>query len=127
MPGAQWSTAMRALAAHRHQPVIDIVSCEADGTPLPSKSACTEADIPSSLPSSDDFAAWLMGRTELLACSAEIDAIAAWRLTMRRIAQQTSLGERVAASIDMHLAAWLREADRPSTQAHLGSVIRTAG
>lgn len=127
LPGARWSTAMRALAARRRQPVIDIVSCKADGSPRSFRAACSRADIPSSRPSPNDFAAWLIGRSAPLACRAEIDAIAAWRLTMRRIAEQTALGERIAASIDLHLAAWLREADRPSAQAHLDSVIRTAG
>lgn len=127
LPGGRWSTAMRALAARRRQPVIDIISCKADGTPLSFKAACGKAGIPGSRASQGDFAAWLTGRTAPLACRAEADAIAAWRLTMRRIAEQTSLGERVAASIDLHLAAWLREADRPSAQAHLDSVLRTAG
>lgn len=128
MPGARRSPVLRALAGQNDQPIIDMVALRGDGRPLPFASACAQAGLPCSAASAaDDFTGWMTGRRAALVHQLEVDVLASWRMAMHRLARQAALGSRVTASIDAHLATWLRQVDFPAGAIHLESLARTTG
>lgn len=128
LPDADWSPALRSLSGCGHQPVIDTVLRSPDRTACTFASAALSAGIPCTAPDPEvEFNAWMTGRQAVLTGRLATDTIASWRLAMALIADRSSLGRRVNAAIERHLADWLRRDGSPAAILHLGSLIRAAG
>ena len=126
LPGAEWSPCIRALAGCGQQYALNLTASR-NGEPLTFAQACATMDI---LCAPTDparrFAAWLRSDVSAIARDVEVDAIAVFRLVIRRLAALNSAGRRIAASISNHLAAWLGGTDHPAAQAHVADLLSAA-
>lgn len=126
LPGAEWSPSIRALAGCGQQYALNLTASR-DGEPLTFAQACATMDI---LCAPTDparrFAAWLRSDVSEIARDAQVDAIAVFRLVIRRLAVLNPVGRSIAAVISNHLAAWLGETDHPAAQAHVADLLSAA-
>jgi hypothetical protein len=124
LPMARWSAAVRNLGG-RGRTVIDM-GADLDGEPVPLGKCCEALQIPCATPDPvRDFTAWCTGKGESVVEALQLDVIAVWRLAMHQIAARSSLGFRVNAVIEGHLATWLRGADFPAAAVHLATLAST--
>ncbi|MEH3047193.1 hypothetical protein [Sphingomonas adhaesiva] len=126
LPGAEWSPCIRALAGCGQQYALNLTASR-DGEPLTFAQACANMGILCA-PSDPGrrFAAWLRSDVSVIARDVEVDAIAVFRLVIRRLAALNPVGRSIAAVISNHLAAWLGEADHPAAQAHVADLLSAA-
>ena len=126
LPGAEWSPCIRALAGCGQQYALNL-SASRDGEPLTFAQACANMGILCA-PSDPGhrFAAWLRSDVSEIARDVEVDAIAVFRLVIRRLAALNPVGRSIATVISNHLAAWLGETDHPAAQAHVADLLSAA-
>ena len=126
LPGAEWSPCIRALAGCGPQYSLNLTASH-DGEPLTFARACATMDILCA-PADPErrFSAWLRSDVGQIERDAQVDAIAVFRLVIRRLAALNPVGRSIAAVISNHLAAWLGEADHPAAQAHVADLLSAA-
>ncbi len=128
LPDVDCSVALRLLGRCRHQPVIDTVLRNADGTAIPFTHAALAAGIPCTESHADhDFSVWMKRRHTALTARLGINTIASWRLAMAHIANRGSLGQRVNTAIERHLADWLRRQNNPAAVLHFEGLTPAVG
>lgn len=126
LPGAEWSPALRALADCGQQYLLDL-SASVDDGPLTLHEACVHSQILCA-PGDPDrrFADWVRSDVSEIEQDAQVDAIAAFRLVIRRLARVNPFGHSIAAAISTHFAAWLGEADYAATRLHVADLLSAA-
>lgn len=126
LPGAEWSPCIRAIAGCGQQYALNLTASR-DGEPLTFAQACADIGILcSAVDPGHRFAAWLRSDVSAIARDVQVDAIAVFRLVVRRLAALNPVGRSIAAAISNHLAAWLGETDHPAAQAHVADLLSAA-
>ncbi|WP_133177318.1 MULTISPECIES: hypothetical protein [Bacteria] len=119
LPGAYWSSGLRSMAGLGAQPVMSLSARDLRGAPLTFEQACLHAGIRCSrIESSMRFSAWCRSVTEQIDHQTQVDAIAAWRLIMKRLSSLDQHGARVVDAMDEHLAGWLRASSNGAASLH---------
>ncbi|MCT8004025.1 hypothetical protein NZL82_19350 [Sphingomonas sanguinis] len=72
------------------------------------------------------FASWLRSDISEIEGQVQIDAIATFRLVIRRFAALNPVGHSIAAVLSDHLSVWLGESDHPAAQAHVADLLSAA-
>ena len=72
------------------------------------------------------FADWVRSDVSQIEQDAQVDALAAFRLVIRRLASANSVGRSIAAAISTHFAEWLGEADYAATRLHVADLLSAA-
>jgi hypothetical protein len=126
LPGAEWSPVPRTLAGCGNQYVLDL-SARIDGNPVTFQQACTHSQI---LCATTDagrrFASWMRSDVREIQQDVQVDAIASFRLVIRRLALLNPVARGVAGVIADGFAAWLEEADCAAAKAHVADLLFTA-
>ncbi|MFK3889204.1 hypothetical protein [Sphingomonas sp. NPDC079357] len=126
LPGAQWSPVLRTLAGCGNQYVLDL-SARLNGDPVTFQQACTHSQI---LCAPTDagrrFASWMRSDVYDIQQDAQVDAIASFRLVIRRLAMLNPVARGVAGAMAGCFATWLEEADCPAAKAHVADLLFTA-
>jgi len=126
LPGAEWSPCIRALAGCGQQYALNLTASR-DGEPLTFAQACANIGILCApVDPARRFAAWLRSDVSQIGRDVQVDAIAVFRLVIRRLAALNPVGRSIAAAISNHLAAWLGETDHPAAQAHVADLLSAA-
>lgn len=107
LPGAEWSPALRALAGCGQQYLLDL-SASVHEEPLTFQEACVHSQILCArVDPNRRFADWVRSHVSEIEQDAQVDAIAAFRLVIRRLAGVNPVGRSIAAAISTHFAQWL--------------------
>lgn len=126
LPGAEWSPCIRALAGCGQQYALNLTASH-DGDRLSFAQACANMGI---LCAPADpacrFATWLRSDVGEIGRDVEVDAIATFRLVIRRFAALNPVARNIAAVLSNRLAAWLGETDHPAAQAHVADLLSAA-
>ena len=126
LPGAEWSPALRALAGCGQQYLLDLSANVADG-PLTLQEACVHSQILCSpVDPNRRFADWVRSDVGRIEQDAQVDAIATFRLVIRRLASANPVGRSIAEAISSHFAEWLGEADYAATRLHVADLLSAA-
>jgi hypothetical protein len=127
LPGACWSSGLRSMAGVGAQPVMDLSARELRGAPLTFEQACLHAGIRCSrIEPSERFSAWCRSDTDQIEHQTQVDAIASWRLIIKRLCSLDQHGARVVAAINEHLAGWLRTSSSGAARLHASDIAATA-
>ncbi|WP_307000333.1 hypothetical protein [Sphingomonas sp. SORGH_AS_0879] len=126
LPGAEWSPALRALAGCGQQYLLDLSATVGDG-PLTLQEACVHSQVLCA-PGDPDrrFADWVRSDVGEIEQDAQVDAIATFRLVIRRLAKVNPVGHSIATAISGHFAEWLGEADYAATRLHVADLLSAA-
>lgn len=126
LPGAEWSPCIRALAGCGQQYALNLTASH-DGDRLSFAQACANMGI---LFAPADpacrFATWLRSDVGEIERDVEVDAIATFRLVVRRFAALNPVARNIAAVLSNRLAAWLGESDHAAAQAHVADLLFAA-
>lgn len=123
LPGAEWSPALRALAGGGQQFLLNI-SASADDAPLTLQGVCAHSQILCApVDPKRRFAEWLRSDVSEIEQDAQVDALAAFRLVLRRLAKVNPVGHSIAAAISTHFAEWLGEADYAAARLHVADLL----
>lgn len=126
LPGAEWSPALRALAGCGQQYLLDL-SASVDDAPLTLQEACVHSQILCApVDPNRRFADWVRSDVSGIEQDAQVDAIATFRLVIRRLARVNPVGRSIAAAISSHFAEWLGEADYAATRLHVADLLSAA-
>jgi len=128
LPGASWSSALRELTGRGRHEVVDLSARRERGCLLTFQEACEASRIACApLDPTKRSAAWWANDTDGIARDLEVDGIATLRLILRRIADRTLLGRKVATAMNEHLAVWLRNTTTPAACIHRTDLGKVAG
>lgn len=117
------SRGLRSLAGLGPQPLMDLSARELRGEPLTFQQACAHARIPcSSVDPSDRFAAWCRSDTDLIDHQTQVDAVATWRLVMKRLAALDEQYATIVAAMNEHFVAWLRTTSNAAARLHASDI-----
>jgi len=126
LPAAEWSPVLRALAGCGQQHALDMTARSA-GVPVTFQQACACSGILcASVDADRRFADWMRSDVRGLAHDAEVDALATFRLVIRRLAVLNPIARGIVGAIADHFAAWLEHADHPAAQAHVADLVSVA-
>lgn len=126
LPGAEWSPVLRALAGCGQQHALDMTA-RSGGELVSFQQACACSDILCAPVDADRrFADWMRSDVRGLAHEAEVDALATFRLIIRRLAVLNPIARGIVGAIAGHFAAWLEQADHPAAQAHVADLLSIA-
>lgn len=126
LPGAEWSPVLLALAGYGQQHALDM-SARSEGIPVTFQQACACLGILCAPVDADRrFADWMRSDVLGLAHDAEVDALATFRLIIRRLAVLNPIARGIVGPIADHFAAWLEQADHPAAQAHVADLLSVA-
>jgi len=126
LPGAEWSPVLRALAGCGNQYALDLTA-RSDGELATFQQACAHSQILCApVDANRRFADWMRSDVRGLAHDAEVDALATFRLIIRRLAVLNPIARGIVGAIAGHFAAWLEQADHPAAQAHVADLLSVA-
>lgn len=126
LPGAEWSPVLRAIAGCGQQYALDLTARSA-GVPVIFQQACSCSGILCApVDTGRRFAEWIRSDVDGLEQDAQLDAIASFRLLIRRLASTNPVSRSIAAAISDHFATWLEQADHPAAQAHVADLLSVA-
>lgn len=126
LPGAEWSPVLRAMAGCGQQYALDM-SARSAGEPVTFQQACAHSQILYAPFDADRrFADWMRCDVRGLAHDAEVDALATFRLIIRRLADLNPIARGIVGAIADHFAVWLEQADHPAAQAHVADLLSVA-
>lgn len=126
LPGAEWSPVLRALSGCGQQYALDLTA-RSDGELVTFQQACAHSQILCAPVDADRrFADWMRSNVRGLAHDAEVDALATFRLVIRRLAVLNPLARGIVGAIADHFAAWLEQADHPAAQVHVADLLSVA-
>jgi hypothetical protein len=126
LPGAESSPVLRALAGCGQQHALDMTARSA-GIPVTFQQACACSGILCAPVAVDRrFADWMRSDVRGLVHDAEVDALATFRLIIRRLAILNPIARGFVGAIAGHFAAWLEQADHPAAQAHVADLLSVA-
>lgn len=126
LPGEEWSPVLRALAGCGQQHALDM-SARSGGEPVTFQHACACSGILCApVDANRRFADWMRSDVRGLAHDAEINALATFRLFIRRLAVLNPIARGIVGAIADHFAAWLEQADHPAAQAHVADLLSVA-
>jgi len=126
LPGAEWSPVLRAIAGCGQQYALDLIA-RADGEPVTFQQACARSGILCApADAGRRFADWMRSDVRGIAHDAEVDALATFRLIIRRLAVLNPIARGIVGAIADHFAAWLEQADHPAAQAHVADLLSVA-
>ena len=126
LPGEEWSPVLRALAGCGQQHALDM-SARSGGELVTFQQACAGSGILCApVNANRRFADWMRSDVRGIAYNAEVDALATFRLIIRRLAVLNPMARRIVGAIAGHFAAWLEQADHPAAQAHVADLLSVA-
>jgi hypothetical protein len=126
LPGAEWFPVLRAMAGCGQQHALDM-SARSAGISVTFQQACAHSQILCAPVDADRrFADWMRSDVRGLAHDAEVDALATFRLVIRRLAVLNPIARGIVGAIADHFAAWLEQADHPAAQAHVADLLSVA-
>jgi len=126
LPGAEWSPCIRALAGCGQQYALNLTASH-DDKRLTFAQACANMGILCApVDPGHRFASWLRSDVSEIEGQVQIDAIATFRLVIRRFAALNPVGHSIAAVLSDHLSVWLGESDHAAAQAHIADLLSTA-
>jgi len=126
LPGARWSPCIRALAGCGQQYALNLTASH-DDKRLTFAQACTNMNIlHAQVDRGRRFASWLRSDISEIEGQVQIDAIATFRLVIRRFAALNPVGHSIAAVLSDHLSVWLGESDQAAAQAHVADLLSAA-
>jgi len=128
LPGGSWSSAVRELTGGGRHEVLDLSARQERGRLVTFQEACEVSRIACApLDPAKRFAAWCANDTNGIARDLEVDGIATLRLILRRIADRTLLGRKVAAAMNAQLTVWLQDTATPAARIHRTDLGKVAG
>jgi len=126
LPGAKWSPVLRALAGCGQQYALDM-SARSDGKLVSFQRACACSDILYARVDADRrFADWMRSDVRDIERDAQVDALATFRLVIRRLAFLNPNARGIVDAIAGHFATWLEQADHPAAHAHVADLLSVA-
>ena len=126
LPGAKWSPCIRALAGCGQQYALNLTASHEEKR-LTFAQACANMGILyAPVDRGRRFASWLRSDISEIEGQVQVDAIATFRLVIRRFAALNPVGHSIAAVLSDHLSAWLGESDHAAAQAHVADLLSAA-
>ncbi len=123
LPGAEWSPVLRALAGRSQQYALDLTA-RRDGELVTFQQACVHSQILCAPVDADKrFADWVRSDLRDLERDADVDALATFRLVIRRLATLNPTARGIAEAIAGDFAAWLEQAEHPAARAHVADLL----
>lgn len=123
LPGARWSPGIRALAGCGQQYALNLSASDGDKR-LTFAQACANMGIlHAPVDRGRRFAAWLRSDVSEIEREVEVNAIATFRLVLRRFAALNPVGHSIAGVLSDHLSVWLGESDHAAAQAHVADLL----
>lgn len=123
LPGEEWSPLLRALAGCGQQHALDMTARSGE-EPVTFQQACACSGILCApVDANRRFANWMRSDVRGLAHDAEVDALATFRLVIRRLAVLNPIARGIVGAIADHFAIWLEHADHPAAQAHVADLL----
>lgn len=127
LPGGDDAPALRAMTTCHRQYLLDLSATSA-GTPVTFQEACEQTGVTCSPAEPEQiFGAWVRCDVASIEEHAQADAIATFRLLLRRLASINPVGLSIADALGNHLRVWLDQSDHPAARAHLDDLLSTAG
>lgn len=127
LPGGDDAPALRAMTASHRQYLLDLSATSA-GRPVSFREACEQTGVACSPAEPEQiFGAWVRCDVASIEEHAQADAIATFRLLLRRLASINQVGRSIADALGNHLRVWLDQRDDPAAKAHVDDVLSSAG
>ncbi|MBB4153602.1 hypothetical protein GGQ80_001504 [Sphingomonas jinjuensis] len=123
LPGGDDAPALRAMTACHRQYLLDL-SASSAGRPASFREACEQMGIICApAEPAKAFRDWVRGDVACIEGQARLDAIAAFRLLLQRLASINQVGRSIADAMSDQLRVWLEQADHPAARAHVADLL----
>lgn len=123
LPGAEWSPVLRTLAGCGQQYLLDL-SARIEGGPVTFQQACAHSQILCApVDAGRRFVDWMRSDVRGIERDVQVDALATFRLVIRRLAVVNSVTSKIAGTIAGHFAQWLEEANCAAAKAHVADLL----